>query len=399
MNKKILLLTFASLLLSVVPNVHILALDDNQEVDILKDDLKKVEDNKENIKTQISEIQKYIDDTEESIMNIENTLNDTYSKIHNTESKIDTLTKKIFSTQTKISKKQTEINSQKEKLGQTISFMYENKDYGFFQFFFQTQNLSDSLKTLDLINIIADENEKLYESIQIQQNELKEQKSNLERDKKILEKYKSTLTTLKQQQEKQKIQQDTILSQHKDRELKMQNELVEEEKASSEIMQKINEAVKKRNENKGTADIPLSPDQVLVSPLKAGSYTISSVYGYRFHPVLGISRLHNGIDMAAPSGTPIYSAGTGTILLSGTSSGYGNWIVIKHDNGLISIYGHMDTGNLFVNPGQRINQGQLIAKVGNSGISTGSHLHFSIATNYDDSTSTFTYVDPLTVLK
>lgn len=398
MNKKFLLLTLSSLLVAL-PNVHINASDEDKGVDSLKDNLKQVEGKKENIKNQISEIKKYIDETERTIMEIEKELSDTNLKISNTELKINTVTKKISTTQTEIAKKQIEINNQKEKLGQTISFMYENKDYGFFQFFFQTQNLSDSLKSLDLITIIADENERLYESIKMQQNSLNKQKDNLERDKRILEKYKGTLAELKKRQEEQKAQQNIILNQHKDRELKMQNELQEEEKSSTEIMQKINEAIKKNTENKGTEDIPLSPDQVLVSPLKAGTYTISSVYGYRVHPVLGTSRLHNGIDMASPSGTPIYSAGTGTVLLSGSSSGYGNWIVIKHDNGLLSIYGHMDTGNLFVTPGQRVNQGQLIAKVGNSGISTGSHLHFSIATNYDDSTSTFNYIDPLTVLK
>lgn len=394
MNKKLVLLACASLI--AVPSLHAQA-NEKKDVNLLKEDLKEVEAKKDTIEKEISEIHQYIDETEKVIMGIQNNLNDTNTKIANTEDKIKQLSQNIVEKQKEIDVKIIELNEQKQKLGQTISFMYENKDFGFFQFFFQTEELSDFLKTYDFINIVADENEKIYQQIQKQEADLKSQKVALENDKKTLETSKVSLVQLKEQQTAQKAEQDLILSQHKDREAEMLQKLKEEEEASNQIMSEINKALQGLTPNAGTDDIPLDPNQTLVSPMAAGSYYISSVYGYRVHPVLGYTRLHNGTDFAASMGTPIYSAGTGTVLFSGPSSGYGNWIVIQHDNGLLSIYGHMESNTLYVSPGQRVNQGQLISKVGDSGLSSGPHLHFSVATEFNG--SSFTYVDPLTVLK
>lgn len=394
MNKKLVFLACASLL--AIPSLQAQA-NEKKDVNLLKEDLKEVEAKKDTLEKEISEIHQYIDETEKVIMGIQNNLNDTNTKITNTENKIKQLSQNIAEKQNEINSKIIELNEQKQKLGQTISFMYENKDFGFFQFFFQTEELSDFLKTYDFINIVADENEKIYKQIQKQEADLKTQKATLENDKKSLETSKISLEQLKAQQITQKAEQDLILNQHKDREAEMLQKLKEEEDASNQIMAEINKALQGMTPNAGTEEIPLDPEQKLASPMAAGTYYISSVYGYRVHPVLGYSRLHNGSDFAAPMGTPIYSAGTGTVLFSGPSNGYGNWIVIQHDNGLLSIYGHMESNNLYVIPGQRVMQGQLISKVGNSGLSSGPHLHFSVATEFNG--SSFTYIDPLTVLQ
>ncbi|WP_456364038.1 peptidoglycan DD-metalloendopeptidase family protein [Priestia aryabhattai] len=345
----------------------------------------------------MSEITKYIDETEKTIMDIQNTINTTQLKIAEAQNNINSLTSSLAHTENNIVKKTTELNLQKKKLGETISFMYENKDLGFFQFFFQTDNLQDLLNAHEFINIVANENEKIYKTIKKQEKALEVQKNKLESNKKKLEQEKSSLLTLKSQQEEQKLQQDVILSKHKEHETEMSNKLIEEEDESKQIMNEINKVLEETKPNIGTDNIPLDPKQILSSPLKAGSYTISSVFGYRVHPVLGRTLAHNGIDMAAPLGTPIYSAGTGTVLFSGQSSGYGNWIVIQHDNGLITIYGHMRGDTLYVKQGQRVQQGQIISAVGSEGRSTGPHLHFSVATSYNG--SYFSYIDPLKALK
>ncbi|XIH25696.1 hypothetical protein C1N73_30705 (plasmid) [Priestia aryabhattai] len=372
-------------------------LDAEKKVDALKDDLKKSEDNKTVIKQQISEISKYIDETEKTIADIQNKINETQTEITSTEDNILSLTKSLSETQKDIVIKTAELNEQKKKLGETISFMYQNRDFGFFQFFFQTENLQDLINAHEFINIIADENEKIYKAIKKQEKTLKKQQKKLEDNKKKVEDQKNALLNLKKQQEVQRAQQDVILSTHKQHETEMSNKLIEEENQSKQIMAEINKVLEEVKPNTGTENIPLNPDQVLTSPMKAGTYTISSVFGYRVHPVLGRTLSHNGIDMAAPLGTPIYSAGTGTVLFSGPASGFGNWIVIQHDNGLFSIYGHMSSETLYAKQGQRVQQGQLISAVGNQGRSTGPHLHLSIANAYNG--SSFSYIDPLNVIK
>ena len=108
---------------------------------------------------------------------------------------------------------------------------------------------------------------------------------------------------------------------------------------------------------------------------------ISSRFGMRRHPVLGFTRLHAGIDFAAPTGTPILAAGDGRIVEAGLNGGYGRWVKISHDNGLATGYAHMSRIASGVRRSARIRQGQVIGFVGSSGLSTGPHLHFELHRN------------------
>lgn len=105
----------------------------------------------------------------------------------------------------------------------------------------------------------------------------------------------------------------------------------------------------------------------------------SSGFGMRRHPVLGATRMHNGIDIAAPTGTAIRASASGTVVTATSMRGYGNTVVIDHGGGFSTLYGHCS--RLFVRAGQRVNQGDRIAAVGSTGLSTGPHLHFEIRIN------------------
>lgn len=106
---------------------------------------------------------------------------------------------------------------------------------------------------------------------------------------------------------------------------------------------------------------------------------ISSHYGFRErHPVLGYGKMHKGVDFSAPIGTPIYSAGTGVVDFIGWKSGYGKFIVIKHGNNLSTAYAHASRFANDLRKGMRVKQGQVIAYVGQTGQTTGPHLHYEI---------------------
>ena len=105
---------------------------------------------------------------------------------------------------------------------------------------------------------------------------------------------------------------------------------------------------------------------------------LSSSYGMRKHPILGYNRLHQGIDFAAPIGTPIMAAGTGRIEFVGTNGGAGKYIRIKHLNGYKTAYAHLNSFASGMNKGVRVRQGQAIGFVGSTGLSTGPHLHYEV---------------------
>jgi murein DD-endopeptidase MepM/ murein hydrolase activator NlpD len=116
---------------------------------------------------------------------------------------------------------------------------------------------------------------------------------------------------------------------------------------------------------------------------------ISDNFGYRIHPIKRTKIFHEGLDISVPHGSDIKSAASGTVIFSGSKNGYGNLVTIDHGNGVTTAYGH-NSKNL-VKEGQKVNKGDIIAKAGSTGISTGPHLHFEVRLNG-------TPVDPLKYL-
>ena len=106
-----------------------------------------------------------------------------------------------------------------------------------------------------------------------------------------------------------------------------------------------------------------------------------SPFGIRRHPILGYTKMHTGVDWAAPTGTPIYAAGNGTIEKAGWESGYGKFVLLRHNNGYETAYGHMSAYARGIDEGKRVRQGQVIGFVGSTGLSTGSHVHYEIRVN------------------
>lgn len=118
-----------------------------------------------------------------------------------------------------------------------------------------------------------------------------------------------------------------------------------------------------------------------IRPVKAN---YGSAFGMRFHPILKIWRPHNGVDMGAPTGTPIYAAQSGTVLQAGVNGGFGQYTLISHGrlvDGKTTTTGYAHQSRIVVRAGQKVERGQLIGYVGNTGLSTTPHLHFELRLN------------------
>ncbi|NIX78176.1 M23 family metallopeptidase [Microvirga terricola] len=117
---------------------------------------------------------------------------------------------------------------------------------------------------------------------------------------------------------------------------------------------------------------------------------LRSGFGSRYHPILGYTRPHTGVDWANRIGTPIIAAGNGTVLSAGWESGYGRHVEIQHTNGYVTTYSHMSNFGKGIAAGVKVQQGQVIGFLGNSGLSTGPHLHYEVKINGS-------FVDPLKI--
>jgi murein DD-endopeptidase MepM/ murein hydrolase activator NlpD len=127
---------------------------------------------------------------------------------------------------------------------------------------------------------------------------------------------------------------------------------------------------------------------LLRNPVPNGKFR--SGFGGRRHPILGYTRMHTGVDWAAPRGTPIIASGNGVVEKAGWAGGYGKQIMIRHANGYVSSYNHQSAFAKNIAPGVRVRQGQVIGYVGSTGLSTGAHLHYELIVNG-------TKVDPMRV--
>ncbi len=128
----------------------------------------------------------------------------------------------------------------------------------------------------------------------------------------------------------------------------------------------------------------ITAPKVVPTPLSSWVYPVlgprlSSDYGKRAHPLRKAIRHHQGVDLAAPVGAQVRSVAAGTVIYADPYGGYGKFVVVRHAEGLTSHYGHCDS--ISVAPGQYVRAGQVIARVGNSGRSTGPHLHLEVRLN------------------
>jgi murein DD-endopeptidase MepM/ murein hydrolase activator NlpD len=138
----------------------------------------------------------------------------------------------------------------------------------------------------------------------------------------------------------------------------------------------INIALRQLSEQElSKMSLPGNNDTKMIYPLAIPA-AISSYFGYRIHPISGVSKLHQGTDIAAPTGTPVLATYSGNVEIAGWLGGLGLAVVISHGDRLETRYGHMS--EVVVKPGQEIEQGEVIGFVGSTGFSTGPHLHYEV---------------------
>ncbi|MEY2567774.1 MAG: hypothetical protein QOE35_2303 [Actinomycetota bacterium] len=168
----------------------------------------------------------------------------------------------------------------------------------------------------------------------------------------------------------QEQQKEALVSQVRDRRREFETQIAQLKAESNAITSFL------RGVQRGQGPA-ISGKGIFASPIPGAA--ITSGFGPRVHPIYGDVRIHTGIDFRASVGTPVRAAGAGKIVYAGWRGGYGNAVIIDHGNSLATLYGHLSAINVGV--GQRVARGQIIAKAGSTGLSTGPHLHFEVRAN------------------
>jgi murein DD-endopeptidase MepM/ murein hydrolase activator NlpD len=320
---------------------------------------------------------------------------------------IGSLQAQISSTGAKIEETQLEIGGVKDHIAQTRDQLTQKRDsVGRMILFLDQADHQNLLASLVKFEKLSDFLAQLHDLASVQSrvmnaiDDLKSLKASLESDQADLESHQSNLQQLKDQADQRKLaldsvkyQKDTLLKQTKGQEALYQKQLqaVEKKKAAFFAeMQKLESSVIAG----GLYIVHVTADHVPAKGTKIfrkpeDNTHLTQGYGMTVYARRGAygGAPHNGYDFSAGYGSPIVAIGAGTVIARGSNDGFGNWIAIQHTNNMVSIYGHMSAYEPSVVVGTAVAEGQTIGYEGNTGNSTGSHVHLSIYKDF------FTYIN------
>lgn len=346
--------------------------------------------------TNVKELKKQLEaskaDLASYVAELDGNLSDIQAKIDELKALIETKEQEITEKEAELETALATQQAQYEAMKSRIKFMYEKGDSLAMEVFFDSESFGEMLNRADYIEMLSGyDRKKLDEYVEyanyvaLCKESLEEEKSVLDEAKAAQEEEEASLNELIATKE-QEIYQVSSDIQNKEAAIK---EYEADIAAQNETISALEKAVAEERARLAAEQGRKYDGGVFTWP--APSYTrISDDYGNRMHPILGIQKFHNGIDMAAPGGTPILAAYDGKVVAADYSSSMGNYVMIDHGDSLYTIYMHASA--LYVSKGQEVSKGAKIAAVGTTGRSTGNHLHFSVRLNGS-------YVNPWSYLR
>ncbi len=293
--------------------------------------------------------------------------------IENTNELISAYEKQISDLKQLLSQNEANYDKLYEELKDRIRIMYENGTISYLDVLLTSKDISDLITRADIINSLVNSDKKKLSDLLDARAAIASSKEDLETIKFSLEEQKSSLVAKKNTLQRKQNEVDKLLAELSKEVESNKEALLELEKEEARVAKEIAEAAKAASSSKkyvgGAFAWPLP-----------GYYYISSPFGMRTHPITHVYKLHTGIDIGrVPYGMTIQSANAGTVIRSTYSTAYGNYVMVDHGGGKVTLYAHMSKRS--VSKGDTVTKGQKLGEVGSTGYSTATHLHFEIIIN------------------
>ena len=363
----------------------------SEEIAQKKDEINQAKEERKKLQQSLSDIKKIVASLENSKSNLQSYVKQLDAQLMSAEAKIRELKDLISEKEEEIEQTKKELEeaieieeTQYEEMKIRIRFMYEKGNDFYLDMMLGADSFGDMLNKAHYVESISQYDRQKLEEFQLNRELIEVCKAELEEEEALLREAKAAV-----EKEQKNLE---ILIDSKEKEIagfegdikKKEASIKEYEAYIREQDETIAALEKALKEMESTSNLKYDGGMF---KWPAPSYTrISSPFGWRIHPVYGDNRFHNGVDMAAPGGSPILAAYDGDVVAAGYSSSMGNYIYINHGSGLVTIYMHASA--LYVKAGQSVSKGDKIAAVGTTGTSTGKHLHFGVRLNGS-------YVDPM----
>jgi murein DD-endopeptidase MepM/ murein hydrolase activator NlpD len=340
-----------------------------QSVEDLQNKQKTLEQQRNQLQQQQSELQNRQADSESTLRSLENNIVYTANQIAETEYRLSQAEQELKDFEAQLQK--AEADYEEVRTGTVARLQYLQRQQGSegWAVLLQSQNFNEFLdRQYQLKRVYAADRDVLAD-LKAQAEAIQKQKAAVEEKRNQVALLRQQLLSQKQQYEAEASEEKQLITRLKDRRGALEAAEAQLARESEQIAGLIRQKIAaSTGVVRGTGRF--------VFPANG---RISSGFGNRRHPILGYSRFHAGIDFAASHGTPIYAADSGRVIFSGWYGGYGQTVIIDHGGGISTLYAH--ASRLMVSEGQTVQQGQTIAAVGSTGLSTGPHLHFEVRQN------------------
>lgn len=345
------------------------------------DDLK---DEKQEIDAQIKDKQEDLESNKDAQNAAQSQLDSINASLDAVQAEITKLYDELAVAEENLARQQEEYNAIKAKLDESqkalqnrVNAIYRNGDISYWDVLFRSENVQDFISGFIFLTKIVEEDQKIIDSIQ-------ENKVLAEEKLHELEVTRNEIVALQVEKEaeeaeyaKQAEAKLALLDTLESEQAALEKEIDEMEAQSGSIASEINSYYASLSAS--DPGYTYTGNGIFTWPLSTGG-TLTSNYGYRIHPISGVRKMHTGIDLAAPAGTPILAAESGTVsLVRKLGTGYGWYVVVSHGSNISTLYAHMSS--IIVSEGQAVSRGQKLGGVGTTGSSTGNHLHFEVRVN------------------
>ncbi len=353
----------------------------------------------EDLTNQLSNIQQQITNEANKKSEAEKTIGTVYEQLHAIQRDLDTATaelkqvqaeriqldKDITKTEAELKEAQARLQSREKVFYKRVRDIYINGRLSYLDVVVGSKDFSDFANRMEMLKRILQSDMDLINTIKTEREEIASKKAKLEEDRaKVLELEKVAQEKQNVINQKKAERQDVLERAMNDRDTaeRAYNELMASSASITAMLQQraaeraaAAAAAASQGGGGGGATWVQGSGQ-LAAPVVA---PITSDFGWRIHPIYGTRRLHAGTDFGVDEGTPVHAADGGVVVEAGWVSGYGYTVIIDHGNGMSTLYAH--NSEVAVSPGQTVSKGQVVSYSGNTGGSTGPHLHFEVRIN------------------
>lgn len=334
-----------------------------------REEIEKAEAEQKIIKSQMSSIEKELDNLNSQISSCE-------GEIYNLNLDLQNANENIKSTEKELEKIERELTEKEELLKKRLVASYKNGETSYLDVLLNSDSLTSFLSNYFMLEKMTENDISLIEKVKNTKEHIKNSKLILEQNKQEVEEIKEKQELKKQELNNTKEQKNQTLDQLSSEEKSIQQNIDLMREEDTKIMNAIRDA-EKVNNNISNVKEPATNPGGYICPVPVAYSTITT--GLYYGPPS--NAYHGAVDFGSHgiSGQPVYAVKSGTVTLTqALNYSYGNYVIINHHDGTYTLYAHGQAGSICVSPGQKVEQGQQIMRVGSTGNSSGPHLHFEV---------------------